>query len=186
MNNIRSKRDWDLVEQAEPKKHRDSRLKIEGYLKKQGFEILSNNSIQCDFNYFCMPYFSLRGRFSTRLSYIHHYDIVAMKEVYLNHTVKLILLNVYEIDGWDSRHGENASRRTRYKQNQKDVIAEGIYKVMSDIVRIFNPKARLDPSFQRVRSERILKCKDDKDILEYLNEELYTAKPHFTLKPPHY
>lgn len=154
----------------EPIKHRKARQKLEQYLINQNYEILSNNKIECYFNYFSIPFWSVSQRFSTRIQYVHEYDIVAGKEIFQSGQPILYVLDVFEIDGWDTKHGENSSLRTRRSQSVKDTTAEGIFGIFSDIIRIFNPKSKIATSFQRVLMDEILKCKTNEDIKKYLNE----------------
>jgi len=151
------------AELGEPKKHYAARIKVEKFLNDNGYEILQNNQIINNISFFCEPFRSIFGRFSTKLEYVHSYDIVCKKEInYL--PKKHTFIQAIEIDGWNSRHGEKASKRTRLQQQKKDMIAQGVFKICADIIKMCNRNISIDFDFIRVRQEEILKCKNDQDL----------------------
>lgn len=150
--------------ETEPKKHLETRLRIEQYLKNNDYEILNCNTLTCNFGFFGEAFKSLLGRFGSRLEYVHNYDIVAKKDFTHFGKKKHTLFYVIEVDGWNTRHGENASKRTRLHQQKKDVIAQGIFKICADIIILCNRDESIDFDFLRVRQEQIAKCKTDEDI----------------------
>lgn len=166
-----------IEEEREPKEHFKARQKIEDYMERQGFEISDNRKIGLDISFFCMPFKSLFGRFSTRLEYIHNYDIVGIKE---SHSMpdKMMLVQVVEIDGWNSRHGqvdkpENQivkPKRTVLQQQKKDEIATNVFNVVCDIITLCNPNLAFVFELLRVKSELVNKCKNDVELKKYFLE----------------
>lgn len=166
-----------VAEENEPKEHFKARKKIEDYMQRHGFEISSNNRIGLDISFFCIPFKSLFGRFSTRLEYAHNYDIVGIKET---HTMpkKSLLIDVIEIDGWNSRHGqvdkpENQlvkPKRTVLQQQKKDKIAVDVFNVTSDIITLCNSDMVFMFEILRVKSELVNKCKNDVELKKYFLE----------------
>lgn len=153
-----------VAEENEPKDHLKARLRVEQYFTNNGYEIIDSNKISCNVCFFGEPFRGILGRFGSRWDYVHSYDIVAKKEFSNYGKNKHTLFTVIEIDGWDSRHGENASKRTRAHQIKKDLIAAGVFKLFSDIIKLCNRETSIDFDFIRVRKEQIFKCKTDEDV----------------------
>ena len=161
-----------VAEENEPPKHKKARERVEQYLVNNGYELLQNHILHNSISFFCEPFSGVKGRFGSRFEYIHSYDIVAKKEFTQYGASKHTLFYVIEIDGWDSRHGqvEGAKnqmvnpKRTILQQQKKDIIAEGVFKICADIIKLCNPKVSIDFDWLRVRADQISKCKTDEDI----------------------
>lgn len=165
-----------VAEEGEPKEHFKARLKIEDYMQRQGFDISGSNRIVLDLSFFCLPFKSLFGRFSTRLEYVHNYDIVGIKEAETRPD-KMMLVDVVEIDGWNSRHGQIdppyqivKPKKTVLQQQKKDKIASDVFKVACDIITLCNPNLAFAFELLRVKSELVNKCKTDEELKKYFLE----------------
>jgi hypothetical protein len=165
-----------VIEEGETQQHFRARKKIEGYMQRQGFEISANNRIALDISFFCLPFKSLFGRFSTRLEYVHHYDIVGIKETETR-PQKSLLVDVIEIDGFNSRHGQIEPqhqlvkpKKTVLQQQKKDKIATDVFNVTSDIITLCNRDLVFMFEILRVKSELVNKCKNDVELRKYFLE----------------
>ena len=162
------------VEQ-EPVKHAKARSKIEKHLIGSGYEILSNNNISLNMSFFCEPFFSIKGLFSTKLEYVHSYDIVAKREMLFTGK-KHTLFYVIEVDGWNTRHGQIKDSKNQFvepkktilQQQKKDRIACSCFILCSNIIKLCNKDVSVDFSFARVDQEEILECKNEGEMKQCL------------------
>jgi len=165
-----------VIEEGEPREHFRARKKIEDYMSRNGFEISANNRIGLDISFFCLPFKSLFGRFSTRLEYAHNYDIVGIKETETRPD-KMMLVQVVEIDGWNSRHGQIEPdkqlvkpKKTVLQQQKRDAIASNVFNVISEIITLCNRDMSFMFELLRVKSELVNKCKADWELKKYFLE----------------
>lgn len=158
----------DVPKVGESDKHKKAREKIEHLMRLKKYEILSNNEITMDLSFFCMPFLSVMRRFSTRIGYIHDFDIVGILESEIGHNKKIKTITIVEIDGWNTRHGENASKRTRSRQINRDRIAEMVYNTTCEIIKMYNQNEAIEfEPILRVKSEEVLKCKTNEELGKY-------------------